>query len=116
MKSSRVLSILLLLVLAGCVSTVPAEIRVDGSSLASFRTSWSKLNASLSPEQQAKLSTAVLLIGATKQHDSGFQGPAGFGPETLRGELDGKSYEDILKAARATGARVTGVDHPRGAT
>ena len=116
MKSSRVLSILLPLILAGCASTAPVEIRVDGSSLASFRTSWSKLNASLSSQQQAQLNTAVLLIGATKLHDSEYQRSPSFGPETLRGDLDGKNYEDILKAAQATGARVTGVDRPGGST
>jgi hypothetical protein len=69
--------------------------------------SWSRLNASLSSYQQAQLNTAILILGATKLHDAGYKGPPSFGPETLRADLDGKSFDDILAAAKATGAKVS---------
>jgi hypothetical protein len=107
----------LVLVLVAACATVPQQpLRVDGSTPEAFRASWSRLVASLSSDQQAQLNTAVLLIGATKQRDSGFKDAAGFSPETLRLDLDGKTYADIVAAAKATGARVTGIEHAAHAT
>lgn len=110
--TTRLASVLLLTALTACAAMPPpAPPRIDGSTPAAFEASWKALVASLSSEQQGKLNAAVLLIGATKLHNSGFNEPASFGPETLRSELNGKTYEEILKAAAATGARITGVSH-----
>lgn len=92
--------------LIGCASTPQQPLRVDGSTPEAFQTSWSRLNSSLSASQQAQLNTAILLLGATKLHDSGYKGPPSFGPETLRADLDGKTFEQIIAAAKATGATV----------
>jgi len=116
MTPRSLLPALLLLFVAACATVPQQPLRVDGSTPEAFRASWSRLVASLSSEQQARLNTAVLLIGATKQHASGYKGAAGFGPETLRGDLDGKSYADIIAAAKATGATITGVEHAGPAT
>ena len=101
----------LLAVLAACATTPQQPVRIDGATAATFRASWAKLVSSLTSQQQAQLNTAVLLLGATKLHDSGYKGPPGFGPETLRTDLDGKSFDEVIAAAKATGARVTGVSH-----
>jgi hypothetical protein len=110
--TARLLALSALLgMLVGCASTPQQPIRIDGSTPDAFRTSWSTLNSSLSAEQQAQLNTAVLLLGATKLHDSGFKGPSSFGPETLRGDLNGKTFEEIIAAAKGTGATVTVNSH-----
>lgn len=105
----------LLAALAGCASIPTSALRIDGSTPAAFEASWRALVATLNSEQQAKLNTAILLIGATKFHDSGFKEPTSFGPETLRSELDGKTYEDVIKTAAATGTTISNVSH-HGAT
>jgi len=65
-----------------------------------------------------------MLIGATKSFNARKQagdltapGPYDtFGPETLRSDLDGKTYDEIIKAAAATGTTISGVERHRGAT
>jgi hypothetical protein len=111
MPSRSLVPSLVLLLVAACATAPQQPLRVDGSTPEAFRASWSRLVSTLSSEQQAQLNTAILLIGATKQHDSGFKDTAGFGPETLRRDLDGKTYADIVAAAKATGTRITGVEH-----
>jgi hypothetical protein len=125
MTTRRLAALLLLIMLTGCATTPRATpVRIDGSSPAAFDASWNALVATLNQEQQAKLNTAVLLIGATKSFNARKQagdltGPGPddtFGPETLRSDLDGKTYDEIIKAGAATGAKITGVEHHGGGT
>jgi hypothetical protein len=104
-----------LLALAGCTTTnaPTATPRIDGSSPAAFQASYETLVATLNSEQPAKLNTAIFLIGATKFRDSEVKE---FGPETLRKDLDGKTYDEIIKAGAATGARIGGIEHQGSAT
>jgi hypothetical protein len=102
-------------VLAGCAAVPKGPPRIDGSTPQAFETSWSRLVKSLNAEQQGQLDTAILRIGATKLHDSGFQQPTSFSADTLRGELDGKTYQDILQAAVATGTTIQNAS-PRAGT
>jgi len=106
MRSPPIVVSVLLGLLAGCASTPQQPLRVDGSTPEAFQASWSRLNASLSAQQQAQLNTAILLLGATKLHDSGYKGPSSFGPETLRADLNGKTFEEIIAAGKATGATI----------
>src|SRR5579864_7248874 len=98
MRTHRFTAVLLLLALAGCTTTRTTAVRIDGSSPAAFEASRKALVATLNQEQQAKLNTAVFLVGATKLHNSAYKESDSFGPETLRTELDGKTYDDIIKA------------------
>jgi hypothetical protein len=116
MRTHRFTAVLLLLALVGCATARTTAVRIDGSSPAVFEASWKALVATLSQEQQAKLNTAVFLIGTTKLHNSGYKEGDSFGPETLRTELDGKTYDEIIKAGAATGTKVIGVEHRGGAT
>ena len=116
MKIQPLTAVFLLVALVGCTTTRITAVRIDGSSPAAFDASWKALIETLNQEQQAKLDTAVFLIGATKLRNSGFTEPSSFGPETLRTELDGKTYEEIIKAGAATGTKIIGVEHHGGAT
>ena len=116
MTARFIAGVLGLVFLAGCTSIPRDPLRVDGSTPAAFEASWSKLVSALNAEQQNQLNTAVLLIGATKQHDVGFQGSPVISPETLRSELNGKTYEDIIQAGAATGAKIQSVSHRGGRT
>jgi hypothetical protein len=107
MKVTGLALLLIVGMLAACASVAREAARVDGSTPEAFRSSWSKLQSGLSAEKQAQLETAVLLIGATKWHDSGFKAPSAFGPETLRTELNGKTFDEILAAAKSTGTTFT---------
>ena len=116
MTTYRVAAVLLFVALAACAATRTTPVRIDGSSPAAFEASWKALVATLNQEQQAKLNTAVFLIGATKLHDSRYKEGDSFGPETIRTELDGKTYDEIIKAGAATGTKIIGVEHHGGAT
>ena len=37
-----------------------------------------------------------------------------FGPETLRSDLNGMTYDEIIKAGAATGTTIVGVEHHGG--
>jgi hypothetical protein len=121
--TTRRLALLLLITLAGCTTTRTPAVRIDGSSPAAFDASWNALEATLNSEQKAKLNTAIVQIGATKSFNARVHNPTAvqeatdsFGPETLRSDLDGKTYDEIIKAGAATGTTIVGVEHHRGAT
>ena len=123
MKTHCFAALLLLVTLAGCATTPRATpVRIDGSSPAAYQASWKAMEATLNKEQQAKLNTAVLLIGATESLHAQMHGGEPidtietFAPETLRSDLDGKTYDEIIKAGAATGAKITGVEHHGGGT
>lgn len=116
MTTHRYAALLLLVALVGCATTRTSPVRIDGSSTAAFEASWKALVATLDREQQARLNTAILLIGATKFRDSGFNKPTSFGPESLRMDLDGKTYDEIIKAGAATGATIRGAERRGGTT
>ena len=116
MTARLLMTSLLLAALVGCTTVSTNPPRIDGSTSATFDASWRTLVATLNSEQETRLNTVILLIGATKFHNSGVMGPHSFGPETLRSELDGKTYDEIIKAAAAMGTTIGGVSHHDGAT
>ena len=109
-------TLLLLVTLTGCTTTRTTAVRIDGSSPTAFAASWKALLATLNPEQQAKLNTAIVQIGATKSFNAVMKEPnkepiSSFGPQTLRSDLDGMTYDGIIKAGAATGTTIVGVEH-----
>jgi hypothetical protein len=71
---SSLVELMLFVCLEGCTAVPKSVPRIDGSTPAAFEASWNSLVKTLNSEQQNKLNTAILLIGATKLHDSGFKG------------------------------------------
>ena len=110
------MGLLVVSMVVGCATIHAAPVAVDGSSPTAFPSSWRALLATLNSSQQEKLNTAVFLIGATKLRHSNYAGPPSFRPETLRNDLDGKTYQQILDAASATGTKITRVEHRHGST
>ena len=93
--------------------------RVNDAWPAAFDASWKALQATLNPRQQAELTTAIVQIGATKALHAAMKDPSAeaaqrFGPETLRSELDGKTFDEIIKAGAATGTKIVDVEHHNG--
>jgi hypothetical protein len=78
----------------------PQEVRIDNTSIESFRASWQRLHASLSPAQQADLNDAVVQLtfarygGATGLPANLRNSP--MVPEMIRQRLAGLSYTEIL--------------------
>ena len=108
-----IFSIVLGLALAGCVSTPAGPVRIDGSSPQACDASWKKMEASLNGQQRQQLDFALLLIGSTKQHRLGtLTTSPGISPETIRQEIDGKDFTEIVALAKATGAKITDVQRP----
>ena len=55
------------------------------------------MEASLNGQQRQQLDVALLLIGSTKQHRLGtLTTSPGISPETIREEIDGKDFEEII--------------------
>jgi hypothetical protein len=113
MNQLRNLSFALIVALAACAAVPQAPIRIDGSSPETCHVSWTKLEASLNAQQRQQLDIALLLIGSTKQRRLGtLTTSPGISPESIRAEIDGKDFEEIVALARSTGATVTNVQRP----
>ncbi|HEY6621564.1 MAG TPA: DUF6694 family lipoprotein [Steroidobacteraceae bacterium] len=106
--------IVLAVAMAGCASTPSGPLRMDGSSPEACQRSWKRMEASLSGQQRQELDIALLLIGSTKQHRLGaLTTSPGISPETIRVEIDGKDFEEIVALGKATGTRITNVEHAK---
>jgi hypothetical protein len=113
MNRLRILALVLITVLAACGTAPAAPLRIDGSSTEACRASWTKLEASLSAQQRRQLDIALLLIGSTKQHRLGtLTTSPGISPDSIRQEIDGKDFVEIVALAKATGTTVTNVRRP----
>jgi len=113
MNRLKILSFILFTVLAGCASTPSGPVRIDGSSPEACQRSWKKLESSLNSQQRQQLDIALLLIGSTKQLRLGaLTTSPGISPETIREEIDGKDFEEIIALGKATGTRITDVQRP----
>jgi hypothetical protein len=82
----------------------PAAVRVDNASLESFRRSWQRLRASLSPAQQTTLNGAVASL-AFAGYGSATDLPRNLRdspivPEMIRNRIDGMTYTEIVELSR----------------
>lgn len=110
---NRVIGFLLGAVLAACAAAPSGLVRIDGSNPEACQASWKKLESSLNSQQRQQLELALLLIGSTKQVRLGTVTTSpGISPESIREEIDGKDYPEIIALAKATGTRITNVEHP----
>jgi hypothetical protein len=99
-----------LLVVVGCAHAPPAgPLRIDGSTPAAFQTSWDRMHRSLTPSQQGQLDVAVLQI-AMGQYKSFNDIPpsfAGVGPQDIRAQVDGMTFEQIAALAKSEPVKVS---------
>lgn len=77
----------------------PQAVRIDNTSIESFRTSWERMRASLSPAQQSDLSNAVVRLtfagyGAANIPTNLRSSP--IVPEMVRDQIAGLTYTEIL--------------------
>jgi hypothetical protein len=81
-----------------------AAVRVDNATLESFRSSWQRLRASLSPAQQTTLNGAIATL-AFARYGSVSELPRNLRdspivPEMIRDRIDGMTYAEIVDLAR----------------
>jgi hypothetical protein len=78
----------------------PQTLRIDNTSIESFRATWQRLNAGLSPAKKAALDDAVARLAFSR-----YPGVADLPrnlrnspivPETVRDQLHGLSYDEIV--------------------
>jgi len=96
--------------LGGCAhAPASGPLRIDGSAPTAFHASWERMHRSLTREQQAQLDVAVLPI-ALGSYKSFTDVPpsllAGVGPDNIRTQVDGMTFEEILALARSEPVRV----------
>ena len=77
----------------------PQAVRIDNTSIESFRSSWERMRASLSPSQQADLSNAVVRLtfagyGAANIPTNLRSSP--IVPEMVRDRIAGLTYAEII--------------------
>lgn len=102
---------LLAMILAACAHTpASATVRIDSSTPESFHASWKRLNKSLTPQQRSELSLAILPIALGK-YTSLVDAPpallnAGIGPDTIREQIDGMTFADIVDLAHKQSVRL----------
>jgi hypothetical protein len=77
----------------------PQPVRIDNTSMESFRASWERMRASLSPSQQADLSNAVARLTFADYGSANI--PANLRsspivPEIVRDRIAGLTYTEIL--------------------
>jgi hypothetical protein len=101
--------------LAACAHAPPTALRIDGSSPDTFQASWDRMRNSLSPSERSQLEIAVLPIALGKYHSFVDVPPSllnGIGPQTIRTEIDGLSYPEILALAQKQPIKVSLPNHP----
>jgi len=89
-------------------------LRIDGSTPQRFQASWDRMSTSLSPRQQSELSVAILLIALGKYQSLADLPPSiksGIGPQSVRKQIDGMSFEEILALANRQSVKVVKVEH-----
>ncbi len=96
--------ILAVAVFTACAHTTShAVIRIDGSTPQSFQASWDRLHHSLSLQQQSQLDLAMLPIALGKYKSLTEVPPSllttGIGPQSIREEIDGLSFQEIIDLA-----------------
>jgi hypothetical protein len=82
----------------------PKALRIDNTSIESFRATWQRLNAGLSPAKKAALDNAVARL-AFARYPGGADLPRNLRnspivPETVRDRLHGLSYDEIVALSR----------------
>ncbi len=87
--------------------------RIDGSTPQRFQASWDRMYASLSPRKQSELSVAILLIALGKYQSLMDLPPSvksGIGPQTVRKQIDGMNFEEILALANRQSMKIVKVE------
>jgi hypothetical protein len=100
-------SVVLILAVAAftaCAHTTNhAVLRIDGSTPEAFQASWDRLHHSLTGQQQSQLDLAMLPIALGKYGSLTAVPPSllatGIGPQTIRAEIDGLSFQEIIDLA-----------------
>jgi hypothetical protein len=78
----------------------PRAIRIDNTSIESFRTSWERMRTSLSPAQQTDLNDAIVELTFADYGDVGQLPPnlrnSPIVPEMVRHRIAGLTYDEII--------------------
>jgi len=86
-------------------------LRIDGSTPQSFQASWDRLHNSLTRQQQSQLDLALLPIALGKYGSLTEVPPSllttGIGPQTIRAEINGLSFQEIIDLANRQPIKVS---------
>jgi hypothetical protein len=109
---------LLAMILTACAHTASSTtLRIDSSTPEAFHASWQRLNKSLTSQQRSELSLAILPIALGKYKSLVDAPPAlltaGIGPDTIREQIDGMTFAQIVDLAHRQSNRLEDVArHP----
>ncbi len=110
-------AIAVLVLLTACAHTAgTTTLRIDSSTPEAFHASWKRLNGSLTSHERSELSLAILPIALGK-YKSLMDAPpslftAGIDPDTIREQIDGMSFAEIVNLAHRQSVRLEVAGHP----
>ncbi len=95
---------------AALLGACATPVRIDGTSPASFTESHRRLMRSLSLGDQSRLMLAETVIRAAATPTPGAQAPGAVPDmvplEAVRGELNGRTFDEILQLSKSKGIKV----------
>lgn len=116
MRTSLTATLAVALLAFSQVSVSQSEIRIDNSSLQSFRDTWQQLYRSLSRTKRRNLENAVPLIAFGRYHSVTEVPPAllrgPIGPETIREQIAGMTYAEIIELSKTSAVEIERVPAP----
>jgi hypothetical protein len=116
MRITRVVAVLAVVFTACAHTAGPTTLRIDSSTPEAFHASWKRLNKSLTSHERSELSLAILPIALGK-YKSLMDAPpallnAGIGPDTIREQIDGMTFAEIVEFAKKQSIRLESASRP----
>jgi len=107
----------LAVILTACAHTAGnTTLRINSSTPETFHASWKRLNKSLTSQERSQLSLAILPIALGKYKSLVDAPPAllnaGIGPDTIREQIDGMSFAEIVELGKKQSIRLESASRP----
>jgi len=116
MRLIRAVAVLAVLFTACAHTAGTSTLRIDSSTPEAFHASWKRLNNSLTSHERSELSLAILPIALGKYKSLMDAPPSlfttGIGPDTIREQIDGMSFAEIVDLAHRQSVRLDVAGHP----
>jgi hypothetical protein len=98
-----------LLAVGGLGLAARPDVRIDNTSIESFRSTWERLYRGLSRAERRTIENAVVRIALAPYH-SPTEVPQslnrGIGPEVIRGQIGGMTYDEIIQLSEKSSVTV----------
>lgn len=116
MRIIRAVAVLAVILTACAHTTGATALRINSSTPEAFHASWKRLNKSLTSQERSELSLAILPIALGKYKSLVDAPPAllnaGISPDTIREQIDGMSFAEIVELGKKQSIRLESASRP----